>query len=161
MVLIHAHSLSPCDGRKGWGIEIVSNWPRLQGSGTARTWTQAAWLTFPAMLHAAREKQREGHAQGRPKKGDPRKESIHMDWDRSGCQTARSWRVRGTQAAQTVNRILGMQILRQTQQWLPQNIQVLIPKPVNTLLHAAKGTSQMRMRTPGRNHPGLSRRGTI
>lgn len=70
MVLIHAHSLSPCDGRENWGIEIVSNWPKVTRKWHSQNLNPGNPASLPSNAACSKRREtREGHAQGRPKKG--------------------------------------------------------------------------------------------
>ena len=63
-----------------------------------------------------------------------------------------------TQAVQTVNPTLWMQILWHTEFWLPWNIQVLIPETCEYLTTCGERDFTDADEDSGRNCPGLSRR---
>ena len=77
MVLIHAHSLSPCDRRENWGIEVVSNWPKVTSKWHSQNLNPGNLASLPS--NAACSKRRETvewHAQGRPNKGRTEKKGF-------------------------------------------------------------------------------------
>ena len=91
MVIIHVHFLSPCHRRENWGTEVVSNWPKVTSNWHSQNLNPGSLAGLPSDAACSKRRgTREWHAQGRPKRGELRKERIHMDWDRNGCQNARS-----------------------------------------------------------------------
>ena len=85
MVLIHAHSLSPCDRGENWGIEVVSNWPKVTSKWHSQNLNPGNLASLPSNAACSkRRKTREWHAQGKPKKGrtEKRKDShgLRQKW---------------------------------------------------------------------------------